>query len=727
MFKRSPITAALAVALAATLAACGGSKEAETATPVPVAAPAAPAKLTYPVARTVEQVDDYHSTQVSDPYRWMENLDDPELQPWIAAENQLVADFISDVPNREQLKTRMTALWDYERFGTPEVHGGKYFFTRNDGLQNQSPVYVQETLDGEPRLLLDPNTLATDGTIALAESAVSPDGKLYAYSLSDGGSDWRTIKVRNVETGKDLDDEIRWAKFTNIAWTQDSSGIFYSRFDAPEGEDPLKAVNKNQKLFLHTIGKPQSEDTLVYERPDQPDWGFSATVSDDGAFLIINGSQGTDVRNRVFYKDLAKADGKIVALVEDLVAAYDFVGNDGSVLYFLSDDGAERNRLLAIDTTNPAKDQWKTLIAENDALLLQVSHVHGQFIANYLRDARSEVKMFDAAGKELRSITLPGLGTANGFEGAVEDKETFFAFGSWAVPDSVYRLDASTGETTLFKAPSVKFDVNAYETTQVFYPSKDGTKVPMFITAKKGFVRDGNNPTILYGYGGFNIAVTPKFSPAIIQWLDMGGVYAVANLRGGSEYGRPWHEAGMKTNKQNVFDDFAAGAEYLIADKVTQPAKLAISGRSNGGLLVGATLLQRPELFGAAMPAVGVLDMLRFREFTIGWAWESDYGTVKDATEFKAIHAYSPLHNIKPGTKYPPTLVTTAERDDRVFPAHSFKFAAAMQATNPDGNPALIRIETRAGHGAGKPTTKIIEEYADIYAFLAKTLHIEIR
>ena len=720
MFKQSLIV----LALAATLAACGASKEAGSdATVVAATQPT----LHYPTARTVEQVDDFHGTKVSDPYRWMENLDDPELQPWIAAENQLVADFISDVPNREQLKTRMTALWDYERFGTPEVHGGKYFFSRNDGLQNQSPVYVQDTLDGEPRLLIDPNTLSADGTIALSESAVSPDGKLYAYSLSDGGSDWRTIKVRNVETGKDLDDEIRWAKFTNIAWTQDSGGIFYSRFDAPEGEDPLKAVNKNQKLFLHTIGKPQADDTLVYERPDQPDWGFSATVSDDGTYLIINGSQGTDVRNRVFYKDLAKADGKVVALIEDLVAAYDFVGNDGSVLYFLSDDGAERNRLLAIDTAHPGKDHWQTVIAENDALLLQVSHVHGQFIANYLRDARSEVKMFDAAGKELRSIALPGLGTANGFEGAVEDKETFFAFGSWAVPDSVYRLDATTGETTLFKAPSVKFDVNAYETTQVFYPSKDGTKVPMFITAKKGFVRDGNNPTILYGYGGFNIAVTPKFSPAIIQWLDMGGVYAVANLRGGSEYGRPWHEAGMKTNKQNVFDDFAAGAEYLIADKVTQPAKLAISGRSNGGLLVGATLLQRPELFGAALPAVGVLDMLRFREFTIGWAWESDYGTVKDATEFKAIHAYSPLHNIKPGSKYPPTLVTTAERDDRVFPAHSFKFAAAMQAANPGGNPALIRIETRAGHGAGKPTTKIIEEYADIYAFLAKTLHIEIR
>ena len=724
MFKRSPITTALAVALAASLAACGGSKEAETTTAV---AAVAPAKLAYPTARTVEQVDDYHGTKVSDPYRWMENLDDPDLQPWIAAQNQLVSDFIGDVPNRDKIKTRLTELWDYERFGVPEVHGGKYFYSRNNGLQNQSPIYVQDTLEGEPRLLIDPNTLSADGTISLSETAVSPDGKLFAYSLSDGGSDWRTIKVRNVETGEDLADEIRWAKFTNIAWTQDSSGIYYSRFDAPEGEDPLKAVNKNQKLFLHTIGQDQDQDALVYERPDQPDWGFSAVVSDDGAFLIINGSQGTDVRNRVFYKDLAKADAKVVPLIEELVGSYEFVGNDGGVLYFLTDDGAERNRLIAIDTANPAKEKWQTLIAESDALLQQVSLVNGQFVASYLRDARSEVKLFDAAGRPKQDIVLPGLGTATGFDGAVEDKQTFFAFGSWAVPDTVYRLDLTTGTTSVFKAPTVKFNVDDYETTQVFYPSKDGTKVPMFITAKKGLVRDGNNPTILYGYGGFNIAVTPKFSPAIVEWMELGGVYAVANLRGGSEYGRSWHEGGMKTNKQNVFDDFAAGAEYLIAEKVTQPAKLAISGRSNGGLLVGATLLQRPELFGAALPAVGVLDMLRFREFTIGWAWESDYGSVKNADEFKAIHAYSPLHNIKPGTKYPPTLITTAERDDRVFPAHSFKYAAAMQAANPDGNPALIRIETRAGHGAGKPTSKTIEEYADIYAFLAKTLKIDVK
>jgi prolyl oligopeptidase len=724
MFKRSLI----AVALAATLAACGGSKEAEV--PAETAA-VAPAKLTYPVARTVDQVDDYHGTQVSDPYRWMENLDDPELQPWIAAENKLVADFIGDVPNRDKIKARLTELWDYERFGTPEVHGGKYFYSRNDGLQNQSPIYVLDTLDGEPRMLIDPSTLSADGTIALSETAVSPDGKLFAYALSDGGSDWRTIKVRNVESGEDLGDEIKWAKFTNIAWSKDSSGIFYSRFAAPEGEDPLKAVNKNQKLYLHTIGQAQAEDQLVYERPDQPDWGFSAVVSDDGDFLIINGSQGTDVRNRVFYKDLSKPDSQVVGLIEDLVGSYDFVGNDGDVLYFLSDDGAERNRLLAIDTTNPGKDKWKTVIAEGDALLQQVSHVGGQFIAHYLRDARSEVKLFDAAGKLKSDLALPGLGTATGFDGAVEDGETFFNFASFTLPDSIYRLDLETGTTSLFKSPKVAFDPNQYETIQVFFPSKDGTKVPMFVTAKKGWQRDGNNPTILHGYGGFNLPQKPMFSPAWVAWMDLGGVYALANLRGGNEYGRPWHEAGMKLNKQNVFDDFAAAAEYLAAEKISQASKIAISGRSNGGLLVGATLLQRPELFGAALPKVGVMDMLRFREFTIGWAWESDYGSVKNADEFNAIYKYSPLHNIKPGVKYPPTLILTAERDDRVFPAHSFKFAAAMQAANPDGNPALIRIETRAGHGGldggGAPTEKVIEEYADVYAFLAKTLKIDIK
>lgn len=708
------------LAITLVLAACSQDAPPTTAVQAPVVAAAK--EIAYPTAKTVEQTDTYHGTVVADPYRWMEDLDAPELKTWIDAENQLVGDYLADVPDRDQIKSHLQEIWNFERFGVPKKFGEHYFYTRNDGLQNQAPIYVQKGLAGEARLLMDPNALGAGGTIALAEWAVSPDGKYFAYSLSDGGSDWRTIKVRDVETGTDTSDDIQWAKFTEISWAADAGGIYYSRFDEPKGENALKAVNKFQKVYFHRLGDTQDKDSLVFERSDQPDWGFAANVSDDGRFLIINGSQGTDVRNRVFYKDLSKTGSEVQTLVGDLVASYNFLGNVNDTLYFLSDEDAELNRIIAIDLKKPAKANWKTLVATGDAMLADVNLVNHQFIAHYLRDARSEVKVFDLSGKPVRDVAMPALGAATGFEGSIDDNETFFGFASYALPDSIYRYDAVSGQTSVFRAPKVKFNVDDYETTQVFYNSKDGTRIPMLITAKKGIVRDGNNPTILAGYGGFNIAYTPRFSPAIIGWLDMGGIYAAANLRGGSEYGSKWHEAGMKRNKQNVFDDFAAAAEYLIAEKYTQPSRLAISGRSNGGLLVGATLLQRPELFGAALPAVGVLDMLRFRDFTIGWAWESDYGSVLNADEFAAIRAYSPLHNIKSGVTYPPTLITTADRDDRVYPAHSFKFAAAMQAAYPKGNPILIRVETRAGHGAGKPTDKQIEETADVYAFLKKAL-----
>ena len=716
--------ALLTFTIALTLAACGKQDEASTTTAPAAATTTAAEAIVYPAAKTVEQTDNYHGVTVSDPYRWMEDLDAPDLKTWIDAENSLVNDYLADVPDRDQIKSRLREIWNYERFGVPEKHGDNYFFTRNDGLQNQAPIHVQQGLEGSSRLLIDPNTLSADGTVSLSEWAVSGDGKYFAYSLSDGGSDWRTIKVRNVATGVDTADEIRWAKFTAISWAKDGSGIYYSGYDEPKGENALKAVNKFQKVYFHRLGETQDKDTLVFERKDQPDWGFGATVSDDGSFLVISGSQGTDVRNRLFYKDLRKQDGGVLPLVEDLVASYDFLGNSGDTLYFLSDDEAELNRIIAIDLRKPARANWRTIVPAADAMLSNANLVNHQFIAHYLRDARSEVKVFDLDGKLVRDVAMPALGAATGFEGGIDDTETFFNFASYALPDSIYRYDAVTGATSVFRAPAVKFDSNDYETTQVFYTSKDGTRVPMLITAKKGIARDGNNPTILYGYGGFNIPVTPRFSPATIGWMELGGIYAVANLRGGSEYGRSWHEGGMKTHKQNVFDDFAAAAEYLIAEKYTQPSRLAISGRSNGGLLVGATLLQRPELFGAALPAVGVLDMLRFRDFTIGWAWESDYGSVLNADEFKAIHAYSPLHNIKRDVRYPATLITTADRDDRVFPAHSFKFAAALQAAYPNGNPILIRVETRAGHGAGKPTDKQIEETADIYAFLTKALNM---
>ncbi len=715
------------------LAACGGgtTPPAETATPTAeITAPAAaPAKLSYPTARTVEQVDDFHGTAVSDPYRWMEDLDSPELKTWIDGQNAVVQQYLADAPGRDKIKTRLSELWNYERYGAilPSKHGTRYVYSRNDGLKNQFIVYAQDQLDGEPRVLLDPNTLSSDGTIALAETGFSDDGKLFAYSLSDGGSDWRTIKVRNIETGEDLPDEVRWAKFTGIAFDHAGTGFYYTAFDPPKGENELKAVNKSPKLYFHKLGTPQAQDTLVYERKDQPDWGIGAGVSEDGRYLILGISLGTDERNLLFYKDLSKPNAPVVELFNEWVASYNFIGNDGPVFYIETNDGAERGRVVAVDTSKKGKPVLREVIAQSDATLTSVSMINHTLVANYLKDARSAVSVFGTDGKLIREIALPGLGTASGFDGRADGDEAFFSYADFVTPVSLYRYDAKTGEVSEFRKPKLAFDPSQFETIQVFYPSKDGTKVPMFITARKGLSKDGNHPTILYGYGGFNISITPSFSASTIAWLEMGGVFASANLRGGGEYGRAWHEAGMKTNKQNVFDDFAAAAEFLIKDQYTQPSRLAISGRSNGGLLVGATELQRPELFGAALPAVGVLDMLRFREFTIGWAWESDYGSVKNPEEFAAIHKYSPLHNIKPGVEYPPTLITTADRDDRVFPAHSFKFAAALQAAYKGDRPMLIRVETRAGHGAGKPTSKIIEETADIYAFLAKTLKIDVK
>ncbi len=724
---------ALPIIVVAALAACGAP---ETPTPVAqapadaAASPKAGTKLAYPAAKTVDQVDEYHGDKIADPYRWMEDLDSPELAQWVEAQNKVTQDYLADTP-REAISRRLGELWNYQRYAddrgglVPVARHGRYFYSRNEGLQNQYVVYVQDGLDGAERVLLDPNALSADGTVSLAEMAVSGDGTKFAYSLSDGGSDWRTIKVRDVATGNDLADEIRWAKFTGIEWAKDGSGFWYARFDEPKGENELKAVNKFQKLFFHKLGTPQADDALVYERKDQPDWGFAAHVSDDGGYLIIAVSQGTDQRNRVFFRKLDDANAQVVELIPELKATYEYVGNEGSVFYFRTDDGAERYRMIAIDTTNPDPGKWREVIPQGEGTLGDASHVDGQFIADYLQDAHSVVRVFDANGKAVRDVALPGLGSVLGFDGSVESKETFFSFSSYVSPWTLYRYDAASGEVSLFKAPRSAFDATPYETRQVFYASKDGTRIPMFITARKDVVLDGSNPAILFGYGGFNSPQTPAYNPAftnITWWLEHGGVYAVANLRGGGEYGRAWHEAGMKTNRQNVFDDFAAAAEYLIAQKWTQPAKLAIRGRSNGGLLVGAVMIQRPELFGAALPVVGVMDMLRFREFTIGWAWESDYGSVKNADEYRAIRAYSPLHNLEPGMEYPPTLITTADRDDRVFPAHSFKFAAALQAAYQGERPMLIRVETRAGHGSGTPTTKIIEENTDMFAFLTKTL-----
>jgi prolyl oligopeptidase len=578
------------------------------------------------------------------------------------------------------------------------------------------------SLTAEPQLLLDPNTLSADGTVALTSYHISDDGNLMAYGISRAGSDWQEWRVRDVQTGKDRPDEVKWVKFSGASWTKDGAGFFYSRYDEPKEGTALTVANYNQKMFYHRLGAPQAEDTLIYQRPDHKDWGLGGGVTDDGRYLIIRVSQGTDRRNRLFYRDLQTPDSPVVELLNNFDASYGFIDNVGTVFYFRTDLDAPRGRIIAIDVTKPERANWQVIVPQAAERLQGVSLVNDQLVAEYLKDAQSDVRIYGRDGKLVRRVELPGIGSAAGFGGKRSDTETFYAFTSFTSPATIYRYDLKTGTSTVFRQPKVKFNPADYETKQVFYQSKDDTKVPMFITAKKGLKLDGNNPVYLYGYGGFDISLTPSFSPANLAWLEMGGVYAVANLRGGGEYGEDWHQAGMKLKKQNVFDDFIAAAEWLIGDKYTRKEKLSIGGGSNGGLLVGACVTQRPDLYGATLPAVGVMDMLRFHKFTIGWAWTSDYGSADDADEFKALYAYSPLQNIKPGTKYPPTLITTGDHDDRVVPAHSFKFAATMQAAQSGDNPVLIRIETRAGHGAGKPTSKQIEEAADKWAFLVKEL-----
>ncbi|MDQ3012588.1 MAG: prolyl oligopeptidase family serine peptidase, partial [Acidobacteriota bacterium] len=600
------------------------------------------------------------------------------------------------------------------------------------GLQNQNVLYMLRALDGEARVLLDPNKLSADGTIALSGNAISDDGKHLAYGLSSSGSDWTEWRVREIETGRDLPDLLQWVKFSGASWTKDGKGFFYSRYDEPNEKTKLEAVNYFQKLYYHRIGTLQSEDLLVYERQDQKEWGFDGHVTEDGRYLIISIWQGTDPRNRVFYKNLQDPDATVVVFLPNLEAAYNFIGNDDSLFYFRTDRDAPRGRVIAIDITKPgAHGDGQELIPQAEETLESVTLVGNHFIASYLKDARSQIKLFDMTGKFVREVDLPGIGTATGFSGKRTDTETFYAFTSFTTPTTIYRYDIKTGQSNIYRQPKVDFNPNDYETRQVFYTSKDSTRVPMFITHKKGLKLDGQNPTVLYGYGGFNISLTPAFSISNLVWMEMGGVYAQPNLRGGGEYGEEWHLAGIKLRKQNVFDDFIAAAQWLIANKYTSSTKLAIYGGSNGGLLVGACMTQRPDLFGAALPAVGVMDMLRFHKFTIGWAWVPDYGSSDDAEEFQTLYAYSPLHNLKPGTKYPATFITTADHDDRVVPAHSFKFAATLQASQAGqagqaGNaPTLIRIETKAGHGAGKPTAKVIEEISDRWGFLVRVLKIK--
>ncbi|MGA8201981.1 MAG: prolyl oligopeptidase family serine peptidase [Candidatus Sulfotelmatobacter sp.] len=684
-------------------------------------------KLDYPKAKRVDQVDDYHGTKVADPYRWLEDTDSPDTLAWVQAENQLTFGYLGQIPYRKAIHDRLTKLWNYERFGVPDQRGGRYFYQHNNGLQNQSVLLVAESLNAEPRILLDPNTLSADGTVALSGEAISDDGKLLAYGTAASGSDWMEWHVRDIDSGKDLSDLIKWVKFSGASWTKDGKGFYYSRYDEPKHDTAMRDAIYFQKLYYHRLGTTQAEDQLIYERPDNKELGFNGTVTDDGRYLIITVWQGTSPKNRLYYKDLAQPDSQVVKLLDDFDAQYEFVDNDGPVFWFKTDLDAARSRLIAIDTRTPERARWKTIIPESAETMQSVSVIDDKFLVEYLKDARTEVRVHDLDGKLLRSIDLPGIGTAEGFTGKREDKETFYAFTSFTVPTTIYRYDPEKGASSVFRQPKVDFDSSRYETKQVFYKSKDGTRIPMFLTYKKGMKLDGQSRVLLYAYGGFDISLTPAFSVPNLVWLEMGGVYAQPNLRGGGEYGEEWHLAGTKLHKQNVFDDFIAAAEWLIANHYTTSSNLAIYGRSNGGLLIGACLTQRPDLYGATLPAVGVMDMLRFQKFTIGWAWTSDYGSSDDPEQFKALYAYSPLHNLKPETKYPPTLITTADHDDRVVPGHSFKFAATMQADQAGPAPVLIRVETKAGHGAGKPISKQIEEIADSWSFVAHNLNMDVQ
>lgn len=676
----------------------------------------------YPVAKKVEQVDDFHGTKVSDPYRWMEDTKSADVQSWVEAENKVTDDYLAGIPQRDALRKRFTELWNYERYSAPsKIADGFYLYSKNDGLQNQSVLYRASSINDPGKVFFDPNKLSTDGTAALSGSSFTDDGKLWAYGISRSGSDRTEWKVMNVDTGQYLPDTLAPNRQGGVSWLNDNSGFFYSAFPQTAAGGELKQETYFQKLYFHKLGTPQSDDFVVYERPDNKEYFVGGGVTEDGKWLVISVGKGTERMNMVYFKSIADPKAPAIPLITNLENAYNFVGNDGPVFYFVTDKDSPRGKLVKVNVL-ARTHLWQDVVPQGEETLNGVQFINNQFVLSYMKDAYTQVRIVDMDGKQVREVKFPGIGTAGGFGGRRSDTETFYTFSSYNAPPTIFRYDMKTGVSTEFRRAGVKFDGTQYEVKQVFYKSKDGTTVPMFLTYKKGLKLDGTNPTLLYGYGGFNIPMTPGFSVARIPWLEMGGVYAVANLRGGSEYGKDWWANGAKLKKQNVFDDFIAAGEWLIANKYTSTPKLAIQGGSNGGLLVGAVLNQRPDLFGAALPAVGVMDMVRFPKFTIGWAWTSDYGSPDNADEFRALYAYSPLHNIKPGTKYPATMVTTADTDDRVFPAHSFKYAAALQAAQAGDAPTLIRIETKAGHGAGKPTSKQIEEQVDIFGFLIKSL-----
>ena len=668
--------------------------------------------LTYPESRTVDQTDEFFGVTVADPYRWLEAdvREDKAVAAWVAAENETTF---------ACLKT----LWDYEKFLLPVKKGARIFYRRNDGLQNQYVLYVQEG-DARPRVLLDPNGWSEDGATALSSYHPSPDGSLVAYQVQEGGSDWMTVRVVDAATGAVLDDKIDWVKFSGVSWAKDGSGFYYSRYPEPEEGGAFQSLNLNQAVYFHKIGEVPENDALIYARPERPEEGFSATVSSDGKTLVVTVWKGTDSRYEVVLLDLANAPAPPLEIVSGFEHDYSYIATAAGNHYFFTDENAPKGKLVATPASNSGV-VWEEILPESAHVLSGVNVVGGRVFAHYMEDVKSAVRSFSLDGAPLGAVDLPGVGSAGGFGGEPDETETFFSFESFNQPPATYRYDITNGEQSVFREAKTPFNPEDFEVRQVFYPSKDGTKIPMFIAHKKGLDLSGGAPALLYAYGGFNVSVTPAFSVTRLQWMEMGGVFALANIRGGGEYGKAWHDAGRLLNKQNVFDDFIAAAEYLIAEGVTTKDKLAIQGGSNGGLLVGAVINQRSDLFAAGLPAVGVMDMLRFNQFTAGRFWTDDYGDPANEADFRNLYAYSPYHNVRDGEDYPAIMVTTADTDDRVVPGHSFKYAAALQAADIGDKPHLIRIETRAGHGAGKPTDKIIEEYADMWAFIAAHTGLE--
>ena len=691
--------------LLSVLAACNGGEKKNEAP-----------KMKYPATKKTDVSDDYFGTKIADPYRWLEDDKSAETAEWVKAENKVTFDYLATIPFRDKIKERMTKIWNFAKVSAPFKKGKYYFFSKNDGIQNQSVLYVQEGLNGTPKVLLDPNTLAADGTASLGDISVSKDAKYLGYSINRAGSDWSEIYVMEIETGKKLSDEIKWVKFSGIAWK--GNGFYYSAYDAPKkGGSELSNKNEFHKVFYHKVGDDQSKDELIYKDADHALRNYSASTTEDETLLLLYGSESTSGTS-LAVKDLTVPNSKFVSLVDNFENNYGVVDNEGKKLLVVTDKGAPKYQLLEIDITKEAKyENWKKIIPESKDLLESVTVCNHKLVAKYLKDVTTRLFVYDMSGKMENEIVLPGVCKVDAFDGDKDDSLAFFSYNTFTAPAIIYKYNMVTNKMNVWFKPDIDFKSDDFETKQVFYKSKDGTPIPMFITCKKGTKLDGNNPCFLFGYGGFNSYYSPEFRIDRAVFLENGGVYAIPGLRGGGDYGEDWHKAGIKCNKQNVFDDFIAAAEYLIKEKYTCHDKLAIHGRSNGGLLIGAVMTQRPDLAKVAIPTVGVMDMLRYHKFTIGWAWASDYGTSEKKEEFDCLIKYSPLHNIKEA-EYPATLVTTGDHDDRVVPAHSFKFISTLQEKQKGSNPVLVRIDVNAGHGSGKPTSKQIDEYGDIWSFV---------